>query len=138
MYQHDVNQKQLSQTLDIVVESAVNHVGVDVNTASAPLLSYVAGVSGRVAKTIVKYREEYGPFRHREEIKLVKGLGDKIYQQAIGFLKIPDGMASVRWITPLSTPKAIQWWSDSLHTWTCAAMKKTCPIALKPCTNKKI
>ena len=91
LYQHDVNQKQLAETLDTVVESAVNHVGVDVNTASAPLLSYVAGISRRVADTIVKHREEHGPFRRREELKKIKGLGDKTYQQAIGFLKIPDG-----------------------------------------------
>ncbi len=91
MYQHDVNQKQLGQTLDTVVESAVNHVGVDVNTASAPLLSYVAGISRRVAETIVKHREEHGPFRRREQLRKVKGLGDKTYQQAIGFLKIPGG-----------------------------------------------
>lgn len=91
LYQHDVNQKQLAETLDTVVESAVNHVGVDVNTASAPLLSYVAGVSRRVAEAIVKQREEKGPFRRREELKKIKGLGDKTYQQAIGFLKIPGG-----------------------------------------------
>ena len=91
LYQHDVNQKQLAETLDAVVESAVNHVGVDVNTASAPLLSYVAGVSRRLADAIVKYREEHGPFRRREELKKVKGLGAKTYEQAIGFLKIPDG-----------------------------------------------
>jgi uncharacterized protein len=91
LYQHDVNQKRLAGTLDAVVESAVNHVGVDVNTASAPLLSYVAGVTRRVADAIVKHREEHGPFRHRKELKKVKGLGDKTYQQAIGFLKIPDG-----------------------------------------------
>jgi uncharacterized protein len=89
LYQHDVNQKQLATTLDTVVESAVNHVGVDVNTASAPLLSYVAGVSRRVAEAIVKHREEHGPFRRREELRQIKGLGDKTYQQAIGFLKIP-------------------------------------------------
>ncbi|RME77743.1 MAG: RNA-binding transcriptional accessory protein, partial [Chloroflexi bacterium] len=91
LYQHDVNQKRLGETLDAVVESAVNHVGVDVNTASAALLSYVAGISRRVADAIVKYREEHGPFRRREELKKVKGLGEKTYQQAIGFLKIPDG-----------------------------------------------
>lgn len=91
LYQHDVNQKQLAQTLDAVVESAVNHVGVDVNTASAPLLSYVAGISRRVADAIVKHREENGPFYDRKALKKVKGLGDKTYQQAIGFLKIPDG-----------------------------------------------
>jgi uncharacterized protein len=91
LYQHDVNQKRLGETLDTVVESAVNHVGVDVNTASAPLLSYVAGVSRRVADAIVKHREEHGPFRRREELRKVKGLGEKTYQQAIGFLKIPEG-----------------------------------------------
>ena len=91
LYQHDVNQKQLGETLDTVVESAVNHVGVDVNTASAPLLSYVAGISRRVANAIVKHREENGPFRHRRDLKKVKGLGDKTYQQAAGFLKIPGG-----------------------------------------------
>lgn len=91
LYQHDVNQKRLGQALDAVVESAVNHVGVDVNTASAALLSYVAGISRRVADAIVKHREEHGPFRRREELRRVKGLGDKTYQQAAGFLKIPGG-----------------------------------------------
>ncbi|MEW5960991.1 MAG: Tex family protein, partial [Chloroflexota bacterium] len=91
LYQHDVNQKRLGETLDAVVESAVNHVGVDVNTASPALLSYVAGVSRRVAEAIVRHREENGPFRRREALRKVKGLGDKTYQQAIGFLKIPEG-----------------------------------------------
>lgn len=91
LYQHDVNQKHLAESLDSVVESAVNHVGVDVNTASAALLSYVAGVSRRVADSLVKHREEHGPFRRREQLRQVKGLGDKTYQQAIGFLKIPGG-----------------------------------------------
>jgi uncharacterized protein len=81
----------LGETLDTVVESAVNHVGVDVNTASAALLSYVAGVSRRVADAIVKHREEHGPFRRREDLRKVKGLGEKTYQQSVGFLKIPDG-----------------------------------------------
>ena len=91
LYQHDVNQKQLGATLDTVVESAVNHVGVDVNTASASLLSYVAGISRRVADAIVKQRDDNGPFKKREQLRKVKGLGDKTYQQAIGFLKISDG-----------------------------------------------
>ncbi len=91
MYQHDVNQKRLGETLDAVVESAVNHIGVEVNTASAALLSYVAGISRRVAQAIVKYREEHGSFCQREELMKVKGLGTKTYEQAIGFLKIPDG-----------------------------------------------
>ncbi len=91
LYQHDVNQKRLAETLDNVVESAVNHVGVDVNTASAPLLSYVAGISRKVADAIVRHRDEHGPFRRRDELKKVKGLGAKTYEQAIGFLKIPAG-----------------------------------------------
>ncbi|MBN1993728.1 MAG: RNA-binding transcriptional accessory protein [Anaerolineae bacterium] len=91
LYQHDVNQKRLGETLDAVVESAVNHVGVDVNTASPALLSYVAGVSRRVAEAIVQHREEHGPFKTRNQLKKVKGLGDKTYQQAVGFLKIPAG-----------------------------------------------
>jgi uncharacterized protein len=91
LYQHDVNQKQLAGTLDAVVESAVNHVGVDVNTASAPLLSYVAGINRKVATAIVKHREANGPYRNRKDLKQVKGLGDKTYEQAVGFLKIPGG-----------------------------------------------
>ena len=90
-YQHDVNQKRLAETLDIVVESAVNHVGVDVNTASAPLLSYVAGISHRISNAIVKHRDDNGPFNRREDLEKVKGLGAKTYEQAIGFLKIPGG-----------------------------------------------
>ena len=88
LYQHDVNQKQLAEALDAVVESAVNHVGVDVNSASASLLSYVAGINRRQANAIVKHRDQYGPFRSRQDLQQVKGLGDKTYQQAIGFLKI--------------------------------------------------
>ena len=85
LYQHDVNQKQLAQTLDTVVESAVNHVGVDVNTASAPLLSYVAGISRRVAEAIVNHREENGPFKKRNALKKVKGLGDKPFCRPSAF-----------------------------------------------------
>jgi uncharacterized protein len=91
LYQHDVDQKKLAETLDTVVQSVVNHVGVNVNTASAPLLRYVAGISLRVADAIVRHRDEHGPFRRREELKKVKGLGEKTYQQAVGFLKIPGG-----------------------------------------------
>jgi uncharacterized protein len=106
LYQHDVNQKRLAETLDAVVESAVNHVGVDVNTASAPLLSYVAGISRRVAEALVKHRETHGPFRQRSDLKKVKGLGEKTYQQAIGFLKIPEGTKSLdnTFIHPESYP----------------------------------
>lgn len=90
LYQHDVNQKRLAEALDAVVESAVNSVGVDVNTASASLLSYVAGINLRLARAIVAHREAHGPFRHRQEVLQVKGMGTKTYEQAVGFLKIPD------------------------------------------------
>ena len=91
LYQHDVDQKQLAATLDAVVESAVNHVGVDVNTASPALLQYVAGINRRVAANIVAHRDAHGPFRTREALKKVKRLGDKAFQQAAGFLRIPGG-----------------------------------------------
>jgi uncharacterized protein len=90
LYQHDVNQKRLSEALDAVVESVVNYVGVDANTASPALLSHVAGLSPRVAANIVARRDELGPFRKRSEIKKVKGLGPKAYQQAAGFLRVPE------------------------------------------------
>ncbi|MFF2885358.1 Tex family protein [Paenibacillus sp. NPDC057967] len=90
-YQHDVSQKRLDESLGGVVESAVNHVGVDVNTASASLLSYVAGVNATLAKNIVKYREENGRFAKREQLQKVPRLGAKSYEQCIGFLRIPDG-----------------------------------------------
>lgn len=91
LYQHDVDQKQLSDTLDQVVESAVNYVGVDLNTASYALLRYVSGLNLRTAKAIVAYREEHGAFRNREELKKVPGIGESAFQQAAGFLRIPDG-----------------------------------------------
>lgn len=90
-YQHDVSQKRLDESLGGVVESAVNHVGVDVNTASASLLSYVAGVNATIAKNIVKYREENGRFAKRAQLQKVPRLGAKSYEQCIGFLRIPDG-----------------------------------------------
>jgi uncharacterized protein len=91
LYQHDVNQKQLAETLDAVVESAVNYVGVDLNTASWALLQYVSGLNKRTAKAIVKYREEHGAFTSREELKKVPGIGEAAFEQAAGFLRIPDG-----------------------------------------------
>ncbi|MGD8736615.1 MAG: Tex family protein, partial [Anaerolineae bacterium] len=90
MYQHDVDQKMLSEALDAVVESTVNYVGVDVNTASPALLGYVAGLSSRVAANVVAYRDEHGPFQKRSELKKVKGLGPKSYEQAAGFLRVPE------------------------------------------------
>ena len=90
-YQHDVDQKALSRALDQVVESVVNHVGVDVNTASPALLRYVAGLTTRTAEAIVAYRDAHGPFHERSELLKVKGLGPKAFQQAAGFLRIRDG-----------------------------------------------
>jgi len=89
LYQHDVDQKLLSQKLDNVVESCVNYVGVDLNTASASLLIYVSGLNKRIAENIVKHREKNGKFKRREEMLEVKGLGDKAFEQSAGFLKIP-------------------------------------------------
>ncbi|WP_367649669.1 Tex family protein [Paenibacillus sp. NEAU-GSW1] len=89
-YQHDVSQKRLDESLGGVVESAVNHVGVDVNTASASLLSYVAGINATIARNIVKYREENGRFTKRGQLQKVPRLGAKSYEQCIGFLRIPE------------------------------------------------
>lgn len=91
LYQHDVNQARLTESLDRVVESAVNYVGVDLNTASKSLLKHVAGINNRTAENIVAYREENGRFRSRQELTKVKGLGDAAFTQAAGFLRIPDG-----------------------------------------------
>ena len=94
-YQHDVNQTALAQTLNAVVEDAVNSVGVDVNTASAPLLERVAGLSGTVAKNIVAYRDENGRFTTRKELGKVPRLGPKAFEQAAGFLRIQGGANSL-------------------------------------------
>lgn len=90
-YQHDCNQKQLSGALEGVVESCVNSVGVDLNTASSSLLSYVSGISSAVAKNIVEYREQNGSFKSRKELLKVKKLGEKAFVQCAGFLHIPGG-----------------------------------------------
>jgi uncharacterized protein len=91
LYQHDVDQKRLAETLDAVVESAVNHVGVDLNTASPSLLQYISGINKRVAASIVAHRDQDGPFKSRQALLAVKGLGAKAFEQAAGFLRIPDG-----------------------------------------------
>jgi uncharacterized protein len=91
LYQHDVNQNQLAESLDRVVESAVNYVGVNLNTASKSLLKYVAGINSRTAENIVRYREQNGRFRTRRELLKIKGLGETAFTQAAGFLRIPDG-----------------------------------------------
>lgn len=90
-YQHDVNQTELARTLEAVVEDCVNAVGVDVNTASVPLLSRVSGLSGGVAKSVVRWREAHGAFRNRSELLKVTGLGAKTFEQSAGFLRIRGG-----------------------------------------------
>lgn len=107
-YQHDMPQKRLNETLDGVVEDCVNSVGVDLNTASAPLLARVAGLSASTAKNVVTWREENGAFANRAQLKKVKGLGPKAFEQCAGFLRIPgakkalDGTA----VHPESYPAA--------------------------------
>jgi protein Tex len=90
-YQHDVNQSELARTLDAVVEDCVNRVGVDLNTASAPLLSRVSGLSLSVAKAVVQWREANGAFRSRQQLLQVSGLGPKTFEQSAGFLRIRGG-----------------------------------------------
>lgn len=90
-YQHDLNQTKLNEALSGVVESSVNTVGVDLNTASTSLLKYVSGISNRVAENIVDYRDENGIFKNRKELLKVKGLGEKTFIQCAGFLRIPEG-----------------------------------------------
>lgn len=92
-YQHDVAQKHLDESLKAVVESAVNHVGVDLNTASPSLLSYVSGINGTIAKNIVKYREENGKFKDRKQLQKVPRLGAKTFEQCVGFMRISEGVS---------------------------------------------
>jgi len=102
LYQHDVNQKKLSDTLDEVVSSVVNNVGVNLNTASASLLKYVSGINSSLARKIVKYREEKGKIGSREELTTVPGMGPKSFEQSAGFLKIPESGESLdnTWVHP--------------------------------------
>lgn len=90
-YQHDMNQKKLGEALSGVVEGCVNKVGVDLNTASAPLLAYISGISGMIAKNIVAYREENGKFTDRKQLLKVAKLGPKAFEQCAGFMRIQDG-----------------------------------------------
>jgi uncharacterized protein len=102
LYQHDVNQKKLSETLDEVVSSVVNNVGVNLNTASASLLKYVSGINSSLARKIVKYREEKGKIGSREELTMVPGMGPKSFEQSAGFLKIPESgeILDNTWVHP--------------------------------------
>jgi uncharacterized protein len=108
MYQHDMNQRQMKESLDGVVESCVNFVGVDLNTASASLLKYVSGFSQLVAKRVVEWREVNGPFTSRKQLLEVAGVGKSTFTQAAGFLKISSGAEPLdkTWIHPESYPVA--------------------------------
>ena len=90
-YQHDVNQAQLARQLDAVVEDCVNAVGADVNTASAPLLARISGLTETLAKNIVAFRDEHGPFPNRQQLLKVPRVGERTFQQAAGFLRIMNG-----------------------------------------------
>ncbi|MDR0399622.1 MAG: helix-hairpin-helix domain-containing protein [Treponema sp.] len=108
LYQHDLNQKKLSETLDAVVSSVVNNVGVNLNTASFSLLRYVSGINSGLARTIVQYRGEKGRIGRREELLNVSGMGPKSYEQCAGFLKIPESEDALdnTWIHPENYPLA--------------------------------
>ncbi len=108
LYQHDVDQKELATKLDETVESVVNQVGVNINTASAALLRYVSGVSSILAKNIIEYRNARGAFRSREELKKVPGFGPKTFEQAAGFLKVPESEEYLdnTWVHPENYPLA--------------------------------
>ncbi len=110
-YQHDVNQARLKKSLESVVESCVNFVGVDLNTASAPLLSYVSGIGPSVAGNIVKYREDKGPFKDRAELLKVSRFSDKVFTQAAGFLRIYGGKNPLdgTFIHPETYPTLMNW-----------------------------
>ena len=96
LYQHDVDQTSLAHALDGVVESVVNRVGVDLNTASPALLTHVAGVGPKLAANIVSHRDDNGPFRSRAALRKVTGLGPKAFEQAAGFMRIPEWDKSFR------------------------------------------
>jgi uncharacterized protein len=109
LYQHDVSLKHLRESLDAVVESCVNTVGVDLNTASVPLLRHVSGLNALVAQRVVEWRKNNGPFRLREQLREVPGVGDRTFEQAAGFLKIQgDEPLDSTWIHPESYPVARQ------------------------------
>jgi uncharacterized protein len=133
-YQHDVNQSELARTLDAVVEDCVNSVGVDLNTASAPLLARVSGLSNAVANSIVRWRDANGAFRNRQQLMDVAGLGAKTFEQAAGFLRIRDGdnPLDVTGVHPETYP-VVQRMLDKLQRPVAEVMGKSDVIrALKP------
>lgn len=112
LYQHDVNQKRLSDSVDEVVESVVNRVGVNLNTASHSLLKYVSGINSGLAKKIVKYRDENGAIKSREELRKISGMGEKSFEQSAGFLKIPESQNPLdnTWVHPENYTLAGEIW----------------------------
>lgn len=130
-YQHDMNQKRLTESLGGVVEQAVNAVGVDINTASSSLLQYVAGIKKTVSNNIIAFREENGKFISRAQIKKVKGLGPKVFEQCAGFLRITDGKnfldgTSVHpesYDTALKLLEAVGYTKADLKTGNCAGVQ---------------
>ncbi len=110
LYQHDVNPKQLKETLDSVISSCVNFVGVDLNTASVPLLRHVSGLNQLTARRIVDFRKDHGPYRRREQLTEVEGVGPATFTQAAGFLKLLEGDDPLdrTWVHPESYPAAIK------------------------------
>jgi uncharacterized protein len=132
LYQHDVNQKKLSDTLDEVVSSVVNNVGVNLNTTSVSLLKYVSGVSGSLAKKIVQYRDEKGRISSRAELTSVPGMGPKSFEQCAGFLKIPESAEPLdnTWVHPENYPVAREL-TQTLTATTTAALSSGEITALK-------
>ncbi|MFM7151406.1 MAG: helix-hairpin-helix domain-containing protein, partial [Gemmataceae bacterium] len=110
LYQHDVSPKHLRESLDAIIESCVNTVGVDLNTASVPLLRHVSGLNALVAQRLVEWRKQNGPFRRREQLREIPGIGERTFEQAAGFLKIQGGEEPLdtTWIHPESYPVARQ------------------------------
>src|SRR5262249_10506267 len=104
LYQHDIHPRRLKDSLDAVIESCVNHVGVDANTASVPLLRHVSGLNQLVARELVDYRKQHGPFKNREQMLQVPSMGPVRFVQAAGFLKICDGdnPLDATWVHPES------------------------------------
>jgi len=107
-YQHDVDQAALKRSLDDVVTSCVNAVGVEVNTASAHLLTYVSGLGPQLATHLIAHRDEHGPFSSREMLKKVPRLGPRAFEQAAGFLRIRGGR--IPWTPVPSILRATRWW----------------------------
>ena len=131
-YQHDMNQKKLGESLSGVVEDCVNKVGVDLNTASAPLLSYISGISGAIAKNIVAYREENGKFQDRKDLLKVAKLGPKAFEQCAGFMRIQGGKnpLDATGVHPESMERQKNYWRDRDLRWR-MWQEGICPVCPK-------